>query len=199
MSGATRRRILEVATRHLCRDGYASFTLASVRDEADVSNGSLFHAFSSRAALAAAVYVDGMADYQRHAAEAIDLGGGADGVRRLVATHLGWVEDHGPLARFLFSTLPDEVTEEAAAPLAERNEAFFAALSAFYASLSTSGAMGPLDLWTAHAMCLGPAQEYCRHWVRGSTDRAPRLVADLLGEAAIAALATTAHTDRSTP
>lgn len=202
MPGTTSRRILDVATEHLGRDGYASLTLASVRDEANVSNGSLFHAFASKAALAAAVYVEGMAAYQRHATEAIERHGSPDAVRRLVAAHLGWVEDHGPLARYLFSTLPDEVMDAAADSLAERNDAFFAALDGFYASLTAVGAMGPLDRWTAHSICIGPAQEYCRQWVRRSTDRPPRSVTGVLAEGAVAALATTAttaDTERSRP
>ena len=191
MTATTRRRILDVTAAHLGRDGYATLTLASVRDEAGVSNGSLFHAFASKAALAAAVYVEGMADYQQHATDAITLDGSTDDVRRLVATHLGWVEDHGPLARFLFSSLPDEVMGEVAGPLAERNERFFAALADFYEAMRRAGRMGELDLWTAHSICLGPSQEYCRQWVRGTTDRPPRHVADVLADAAIAALATT--------
>ena len=195
MSTSTRERILEAATERLCRDGYATFTLASIRDEVRVSNGSLFHAFASKASLAAAVYVEAMADYQRTAIASLDPAGG---VRPFVAAHLGWVEDHGLLARFLFSTLPDEVMAEAAAPLARHNDAFFAALERFYTSLATAGSMGELDLWTAHSICIGPAQEYCRQWVRGSTDRPPRHVAGVLAEAAIAALAATTDTERST-
>jgi AcrR family transcriptional regulator len=44
--------------RELPRVGYAAFTMASVRDTLGLSNGSVFHAFPSKAALAAAVYVE---------------------------------------------------------------------------------------------------------------------------------------------
>ncbi len=186
----TRTRILEEATRQLAEGSYATFTVASVRDALGISSGSMFHAFASKAALAAAVYVTGMAHYQRIASAALARGNTAElAVRSLIRAHLGWVEDHRGLARFLFSTLPEEVMSEAAAPLAAHNAAFYAALDAFYASLVAARLMPKLEMTVAHAICMGPVQEYCRQWVRSRVLEAPRRVAPLLENAALAGLA----------
>jgi AcrR family transcriptional regulator len=191
MSG-TRERILAEATRQLLRDGYAAFAVARVRDALELSSGSMFHAFSSKPALAAAVYAEGMVEYQRAAVAAIQRAAGpAEALRALIRTHLAWIEDHRDLARFLFATPPDEVAAELAAPLASHNAAFYAEESALFARAAEAGLMGALPRALAHALCVGPAQEYGRLWTRGDATAPPRRVTRALQDAALAALAAT--------
>ena len=188
----TKARILAEASRQLTTKGYALFTMAGVRDALGLSSGSMFHAFPSKAALAAAVYVEGMADYQRAATEAIE---GARGpraaLRGWIAAHLGWIEDHRALSRYLFSTLPSEVMAEAAAPLAEKNRAFYGALATLFDAATAAGLMGRLDRRVAQAICIGPAQDYGRQWTRGHATTAPRRWTRVFQRAACAALAAT--------
>lgn len=192
---STRDRIIAEATHQLTRVGYAAFTVAAVRDALGLSSGSMFHAFPSKPALAAAVYVDAMADYQRAATRAILASEApADALRQWIAVHLGWVEDHRELARYLFSTLPDEVMDQAAAPLAAHNEAFFAACAGLFARAATAGLMARMPRAAAHAIALGPAQEYCRYWLRGQADKSPRQLVRTLQRAALAGLTATLHT-----
>jgi AcrR family transcriptional regulator len=189
----TRERILGEATRQLLDRGYAAFTVAGVRDALGLSSGSMFHAFPSKAALAAAVYVDGMVDYQRAALRAIaDEEEPERALRRLIGAHLGWVQDHPALARYLFSTLPDDVAAEADTRLSPRNAEFFEHLRRFYARIAP-GAVPTQPFPLVHVLALGPAQEYCRQWVRGHVDVPPRDVAPLLQEVALAAVRTAAH------
>jgi AcrR family transcriptional regulator len=191
----TRTRILEEASRQLAGRTYERFTVASVRDALGLSSGSMFHAFPSKAALAAAVYVAGMADYQRTTTTVIARAKDPEqSLRSFIRAHLGWVEDHRGLARFLFSTLPDEVLMEATAPLADHNAAFYAALDAFYAQLIAAGLLAPLERPVAHAICIGPVQEYCRQWVRGNAPKPPRRVSATLEDASLAGLASTLAT-----
>jgi AcrR family transcriptional regulator len=190
----TRERILGEATRQLLDKGYAAFTVAAVRDALGLSSGSMFHAFASKASLAAAVYVDGMVDYQRVAQHALAGGAGPErSLRRLIDAHLGWVEDHPALARYLFSTLPDDVAAEADASLAQHNAEFFAGLGRFYDRLVPGAEPATHPFPVAHVLALGPAQEYCRQWVRGHVDVPPREVSALLQEVALAAVRTAAH------
>ncbi|MEU2101559.1 TetR/AcrR family transcriptional regulator [Nocardia sp. NPDC019255] len=188
----TRERILAEATRQLLAKGYASFTVAGVRDRLGLSSGSMFHAFGSKAELAAAVYVSGMLDYQRTVLERLDApDAGADqAIRAMLAAHLGWVQDHRELAGFLFATLPDEVVGYAEPELAQHNRVFFGALQRRYLELLGAAEAGGEGYPVAHAICVGPAQEYCRQWVRGRVTAPPRTLTATLQEAAVAALAT---------
>ncbi|MGK8520225.1 TetR/AcrR family transcriptional regulator [Nocardia asteroides] len=188
----TRERILAEATRQLLAKGYPAFTVAGVRDRLGLSSGSMFHAFGSKAELAAAVYVSGMLDYQRTVSQCLEAGdlGAEEAIRALLAAHLGWVEDHRDLARFLFATLPDEVAHIAEPELAQHNRVFFGALERRYRQLLATADVGEDGYPVAHAICIGPAQEYCRQWVRGRVSAPPRALAATLQDAAVAALAT---------
>ncbi|WP_174186681.1 TetR/AcrR family transcriptional regulator [Nocardia barduliensis] len=188
----TRERILAEAARQLPAKGYPAFTMAGVRDRLGLSSGSMFHAFGSKAELAAAVYVAGMLDYQRAVLDRVDAHGiGAQqAIRGMLAAHLGWVEDHRDLARFLFATLPDEVARVAEPELAQHNRTFFGALERRYRELLGTADVGGDDYPVAHAICVGPAQEYCRQWVRGRVSAPPRTLTATFQDAAEAALAT---------
>ncbi|MGW4326098.1 TetR/AcrR family transcriptional regulator [Nocardia sp. NPDC004573] len=188
----TRERILAEATHQLLAKGYPSFTVAGVRDRLGLSSGSMFHAFGSKAELAAAVYVSGMIDYQRTVLARLDAPGTGpeQAIRAMLAAHLGWVEDHRDLARFLFATLPDEVARVAEPELTQPNQAFFGALERRYRELLGAADVGGEGYPLAHAICVGPAQEYCRQWVRGRVTAPPRSLTATLQEAAVAALAT---------
>ena len=189
---STRAQILKEATQQLTSVGYTAFTVASVRDALGLSSGSMFHAFASKPALAAAVYVEGMSAYQRAALDAIEAEPDPAGaVSALIATHLCWIQDHPELARYLFSTLPTEVMELAQQPLSERNAAFYQRVEALFRSATAAGLMGPLDLSVAHALCIGPAQEYGRKWTRGLATAPPRALIRTLQAAALAGLAST--------
>ena len=188
----TRARIVAEATRQLTQRGYAAFTVAGVRDALGLSSGSMFHAFASKPALAAAVYVEGMADYQRTATTAIRRASGPErGLCAWIAAHLGWIEDHRDVARYLFSTLPDEVTAEAAAELSSHNAAFYAALDRLFEAAAEAGLMARLPRTLAQVICIGPAHEYGRQWTRGNADTLPRKLTRTLQRAALAGLSAT--------
>lgn len=188
----TRARIIAEATRQLTQLGYAAFTIASVRDALGLSSGSMFHAFGSKPALAAAVYVAGMAQYQQTASAAIQKAAPPEAaLRGWIAAHLGWIEDHRDLSRYLFSTLPDEVMAEAAAPLEDHNAAFYAALSDLFARAVDAGLMARMERPLAMALCIGPAHEYGRQWIRSNAATLPRQISRTLQDAALAALAST--------
>ncbi len=186
---STRNRILREARTQLLDRGYAAFTVAGVRDALGLSSGSMFHAFPSKAALAAAVHVDGMVDYQRTAVAALDTGDGPESsLRALVAAHLAWVEDNAAMAGWLFSTLPDDVAAIALPDLAKPNEAFFGRLVQLYLDWEPAAEAGRDGFPLIHAVAVGPTQEYCRQWVRGRVSRPPRELTAALQDAAVAAV-----------
>lgn len=188
----TREAILSEATRQLTEVGYAAFTMASVRKALELSSGSMFHAFPSKAALAAAVYVEGMAAYQSAAMAAIEKARGPQrALRAWIAVHLEWIEEHRTLAGYLFSTLPEEVMAEVERPLAQRNAAFYLALDALFDRAVDAGLMGRLPREVALALCVGPAHDYCRKWTRGAVDVSPRKLKRVFQDAMCASLAST--------
>ncbi len=188
----TRERIVEEATKQLLECGYDAFTVASVRDVLGLSSGSMFHAFDSKPALVAEIFVSGMREYQQVATEAIGSHDRPDrAVGAWITAHLEWVTGNRDLARFLFSTQPDAVRERAVAPLAEANSVFYATVDALFARAVDHGLMAPTAFAIAYALTLGPAQDYCRRWARGEAQLVPADLANEFSAAAVAALAST--------
>ncbi len=113
-----------------------------------------------------------------------------------MAVHLGWIEAHREFARYLFSTLPDEVAAAASAPLAERNRDFYAALTRLFAAAHAADLAGDLARPVAQTLCIGPAHEYGRLWARGVAEVAPSRLVTTFQDAALAALASTVPATR---
>src|SRR5262249_61218622 len=60
----TRTRILDAALACFLEVGYEQTTIARIRARSGVSNGTLFHRFPTKEAIADALYVESIADFQ---------------------------------------------------------------------------------------------------------------------------------------
>ena len=60
----TRESILDSALECFTEDGYDRTTVARIREHSGVSNGALFHHFSSKEAIAGALYIEAMRSVQ---------------------------------------------------------------------------------------------------------------------------------------
>ena len=185
----TADRLKEEALRLFMVDGYAGLSMQEVRLRAGVSNGSLYHHFSSKADLVAALRVEGMGQCQDVVLGTVD---GADvaeeAVRAAVEHYLRWVEDHREMASLLFADLPDAVVLPAETVLAEPNRRYVRVVGEWLQAQMREGALVERPFEIAHALWLGPTQEFCRHWLRGRTRLEPTGAAADLGTGAWQAL-----------
>jgi AcrR family transcriptional regulator len=180
----TADRVLAAALPLFVAHGYAGASLERVRREAGVSNGSLYHHFPRRADLAARLLVDGMRQCQE-AVLAVVAADGPDVVRTVVIDQLRWVEEHSDLARWIFSDLPDEVLLAAEPSLSEDARRYADAVGDWLERQSglVAGSFG-----VRHALWLGPAMEFARHWLRGRSRQRPTEAAAALADGAERAL-----------
>jgi len=187
---ATADRIAEAALRLFTVHGYAGASMEQVRREAGVSNGSLYHHFPSRADLAARLLVEGMGRSQQVVLNVLDdASDGEQGVRDVVHAQLGWVQEHAELAQLLYGDLPDEVLLAAEPAFGEQNRHYVDVVGGWLRAQAAHGTLVRVPFGVAHALWLGPGQEFARHWLRGRSKLAPTEVADALAEGAWAALA----------
>jgi len=174
-----RERILAAARERFAADGVYSATLEDVRRDAGVSVGAIYHHFPDKERLAEAVWLDALERYQAGFLDTLHASAGTrDGIVAAVEYHLGWIAAHRDAAALLFSARP--------ATAREPNRAFFRAVRGWWREHAAD--LRDLDLDLAHALWLGPAQEYSRHWLAGRARRVPGAVARELGEAAWRAL-----------
>jgi AcrR family transcriptional regulator len=185
----TVQRILAAALPLFLTHGYAGASLEQVRRDAGVSNGSLYHHFPRRADLAARLFNEGMRDCQQVVLRAVTADGPAERVVRAVVTELlSWVEEHADVARWIFSDLPDEVLLAADPELGRTSRDYTVVVGDWLARQSRLGAVIEGSFAVRHALWLGPAEEFARHWLRGRSRQRPTEAATDLAEGAWRAL-----------
>jgi AcrR family transcriptional regulator len=188
-AGTTRRatgareRLLAAALRRFGEDGAVVVNLEDVRLEAGVSVGALYHHFADKAALVEALYAEVTARFQNGFLEVLRASPGAeDGIRRAVRYFLRWVQHHRHETAILLSSRAESPA------LDELNRRFFAEVMGWWRTHAQYGAVKSLPLELLHALWLGPAQEYTRHWYAGHATRSPVAVGAALEAAAWNAL-----------
>jgi AcrR family transcriptional regulator len=177
---SARARLLQAALARFDVDGALGATLEDIRREAGVSVGALYHHFPDKSGLASALYVELTGQFQDgFLAELRAHSGAEDGVKAGVRFYLRWVSANRAAAAFLLGGRPDDD-----AGLRERNRGFFAQATAWWETHVHYGVLRALPFDLIHALWLGPAHEYTRHWVAGRGRRVPSSIADVLADAA---------------
>jgi AcrR family transcriptional regulator len=187
-----RRDILDAALRGFAEKGLAGTTVEEVRRRSGASVGSIYHHFGDKEGIAAALYVDALRDYQAGLLALLEEGRDAERtVKALVRHHLRWVEADPDRARFLLSGRPPR----AAGTIAELNRNALRATAAWVDREVAAGRMAALPIDIFYSVLVGPAQEFCRHWLDGRMRTSIRAAERALSAAAWRALA--APTGRS--
>lgn len=188
-----RDAILAAALDAFLEHGVADAPIEEICARAGASVGSAYHHFGDKRGMAGAVYAAALADYQ--AAFLAALRAHPDdaeaAVRAAVRAHLAWcLRERPDLARFLLFH-GDAARGAAPDALEHGNREFFAEVLRWWRPHVRYGAMRELDLDLAHALWLGPAQEYCRLRLAGRTAVPPGRAGPALAEAAWQSLRST--------
>ncbi len=177
---SARERLLQAALARFDADGAVGARLEDIRREAGVSVGALYYHFPDKAGLAGALYAQLTSDFQNgFLAELRSRAGAEDGVKAGVRFYLRWVSANRSAAAFLLGERPADDAE-----LRAHNRLFFAQTTAWWQLHVHYGVLRDLPFDLIHALWLGPAHEYTRHWVAGRAKRVPGTVADELADAA---------------
>jgi AcrR family transcriptional regulator len=178
-AGSARDRLLSAALARFDSESLVSVSLDDIRQEAGVSVGALYHHFSDKAGLFDALYLDLTKQFQAgFLAELRSHATAQEGIEAGVRFYLRWVIRNRPAAGILLGYHPDD------AVLAEPNRRFFADVMAWWLTHVHYGTLRILPPELIHALWLGPAQEYTRHWLAGHAKRPAGSLADTLAHAA---------------
>jgi AcrR family transcriptional regulator len=186
----TRRRVLDAALTSFLEDGYEQTTIARIRELSGVSNGALFHHFSTKEAIADALYVQAMASAQEGLWELVrsrprSLRAAVHGT---IANQLGWVERHPDLARFVYMRGHLDWGSPASAEVAELNRDLGAAFREWMAPLIERGEIRATSMLMVTAIVNGPAHAIAQRWLAGQLTAPLTDSVDELTDAACAAL-----------
>lgn len=187
----TRDALMTAALQVFDEQGFERATVASICRASAVSNGSFFHAFASKEALGAALFLDALSSYHAALLAALQPGPGARaGVRQLVAAHLDWVSSQRPQARLLFEQARADWLLHIRPQQRQTNEAVRAGVSAWRTPLVSAGQLLPLPDILFFSQIIGPAQLLCRAWLADREAADPRLFAQDLMDCAVRAVVT---------
>lgn len=168
----TRSNILAIALQTFVDRGYDATTLQAIREQAGISNGSLFHFFRSKEALGAALYLEGILQYQEGLLSVVRscTGDGASGIGAMVHYHLQWVESNLQLSRFLFERGRPDWGPDHIAAIRLANARAYDALGTWLSERMQAGQLRQQPLAVAVALLQGSTHALCRAWLE---DAAP--------------------------
>lgn len=190
------RRILNAAIECFTRVGFDATTLKEIRSRSGASIGSIYHHFSSKQELAAALYVEGLRDYQEGLlAELRRHKGCASGIRATVRYHLRWIAKHPDWARYLLEMRRAESVAVAAVEekIQAMNRKFFEEIRRWCEPHLKRGVLKPLPEELYIAVIGGPSQEFARRWLAGRAKTDITQAAQVLADAAWNSLRTKRH------
>jgi len=187
-----RRSILEAALQSFTELGFGASTVGDICKRSRASTGSVYHLFGSKEALAAELYLEGVAEYQRGFLAVLSAQPRArEGLYAVTRYHLGWVREHPAWARYLLQMRRAGFTAATEVHLSELNRDFGLGVGAWilpHVQRHTLRRFAP-DLFTS--ILLGPCQEFSRQWLAGRCQTDLDVAARELGRAAWRVLAQT--------
>jgi AcrR family transcriptional regulator len=164
---STKAQLLDAAAKVFLEHGFNGASMDLVRQEAGVSNGSLYHHYPTKGKLADALYAYTLRDF--HASLLIPLKSQASAeaaVKGLIRAYVQWVVKHPERARLLHKL---RRTGDMADAASERNEANAEALGAIAKWIEAKAEAGeirtlPFPVWMA--LVFSPAMALTGHWVK---------------------------------
>lgn len=184
----SRQQILLEALPLFLERGVAETRTGDICKAAGVSNGSLFHFFPNKTAIAVELYVSAISSYQRALlAELAKERAAAQTVRGIVRAHWRWVEAHADEARFLFELGRPDWHAEAGRRTNELNGRLEDAYARWWDASRARHEVVEMPLAAARAVLLGPSMMALRHWLREAAGAPHRLAKDF-ADAAVRSL-----------
>lgn len=186
---STRERILDVAADLFVASGPDGATMDQVRLAAEVSNGSLYHHFPSKADLEAALYQRALLGFHAALLEPIDGGASTrQAVIGMVLAALDWAERWPTQARLLHTLRPSLQAAGRDAWSAD-NERSFGRLAQWVATRTAAGRMRPLPWPAWSALVFAPVAAVTRQAAASGTLQFPAELRTALAEGAWRAVA----------
>lgn len=167
-SKTRRRQIIEAALACFTEKGFTDTSIMDICKKAAASTGSVYHHFKSKGKLAAAIYLEGIRDYQTGMVKTLSNQKAArDGIYAVIRYHLSWVKKNPDWARFLFQKRHAEYMDDSENEMKRLNAEFARGMSAWFQIHIRTGQIKPLPRDVMIALLLGPCQEFARLYISG--------------------------------
>ena len=164
--------------------------MEDIRLRSGASNGSIYHHFNSKEQLAAAVYLQGIVEYQKQMVEELNkVTDPREGIHAIIRHHLRWVYEHPDWAKFLFRMRHADFMSHVEEAMTKANRDYETVLGNFFRKHIENGTIRRLPKGVFSSILFGPSQDFCRNWLSVKMKVDIDSIADELGEAAWRSLA----------
>ncbi len=168
-SSASRKlKIIKSALECFNENGFTQTSIGDVCKKSKTSVGSVYHHFKSKEQLAAAVYLEGIRQYQQGFIRALEKCKTAkEGIENIIRFHLDWVHNHQDWSRYLFHNRYAEFMISAEVDFEILNEEYYTKIAIWFKKHIELGNIRklPSDLYSS--IIMGPCQEYTRIFLSG--------------------------------
>lgn len=189
-----RRQIIQAALACFNEMGFVNTTMEDIRIRSRASNGSIYHHFKSKDQLAAAVYLEGLIDYQGGMIDELKKQTQArEGIFAIVRCHLQWVCEHVEWSRYLFRMRHAGFMADQENSIEAENKKFAKEFWAFFSRFIKDGTLRSLPVEIYISLILGPCQEYARYRLNRPVETDLDTAAVEIAEAAWQALRVKEH------
>lgn len=178
---ARRAGIIGAALDCFTETGYTGANMVDICRHAGVSTGSMYHHFTSKENLAAAVYMEGIRVYQEGLLKHLTAEREArKGISAMVRFHLQWIQDYRDWASFLMEHRYENFMFDTDEAFATLNRRFGGSISEWFEGHMQRGTIQKLPIDVLLSMILGPCQEYTRLYLTGKAGTPPDKAAALI-------------------
>lgn len=191
-SAVRRKDIIQAALGCFSELGYSNTAMTDICKRSRASTGSVYHHFKSKEQLAAAVYLDGIREYQAGLLKSMERERDARrGIAAIIGYHLGWVAQNREWSRFLFQKRHEAFLSGTDHEFNALNKHFAETIMKWFSRRIEDGSIRRLPWDVIIAIVLGPCQEYARMYLAGKSYTKAEEAVRSLSAAAWRALANT--------
>ena len=164
-----RRAILDAALALVEKGGLPNLTIKGLAEVSGASNGSIYHHFSNRAGVIAALYRESFQSCIDELVTVLDDRPAVEVVPDIAARYLRWVATNPARARFIYAAAVGDSLGDPAG-LLQFKEEVFAPVAAWISQRVTSKELRPVPLWSLDPVVMGPAHECARRFLAAPND-----------------------------
>ena len=156
-------QIIDAALLCFTELGFNETSIQDICKRAGASIGSIYHHFKSKEQLAAAIYMDGIVEYQEGLIVSMEQEENVhDGISAIIRFHLNWVADNFNRSRFLFQRRHDDFMKFVEDELKTLNANFTQRFASWFKNNAAGDKIGKITPDILSALILGPCLEYTR-------------------------------------
>ncbi|NLA42099.1 MAG: TetR/AcrR family transcriptional regulator [Smithella sp.] len=166
-----KREIIQAALKCFSEKGYTETSMLDICSRAKASTGSVYHHYKSKEQLAAAVYLEGIKEYQTGLIKNLEKQkDGFRGISSIIRYHLNWIVKNPEWSSFLFQKRHYTFLNGANDQLNVLNINFSKKVIGWFVKHIEKGTFRPLPWEIIIAMVFGPCQEYARLYYSGKAN-----------------------------